>query len=204
MDIINIAELLSAYAALMTVTLAVAELASRSKAKKAEIAIEIYSDYLNAIQQLEYIVGSAGSLSQKCSELSKSELKSYAKTHIVSKDLISLVHKIEKDSIKYFGSKFKSNNEAKQIIELSGYTTNIIILVNTFYQAILDNDNISADSIRTKYQYILDSYQNKVNLLEAARIYLSSNLKKTKDSSNFYLLFLAIAEIAFLALCMIL
>lgn len=204
MDIINIAELLSAYAALMTVTLAVAELASRSKTKKAEKAIEIYSDYLNIVQQLDYIIGSAGSLVKKGSGLTNVERKSYAKTHMASKDLVSLVYKVEKESIKSFGSKSKNKEDVKNIIEISGFIANIITSTNTFYQAILDDDNISEESIRLNYQVLFDSYQEKVDLLGVASVYLSSKLKETKESSNLYLFFLAIVELIFLALCIIL
>ena len=56
MNIQIFAEILSAYAAIITVVLAVSELSARSKAKKADAAIEIYADFLFVIQQLQYAV----------------------------------------------------------------------------------------------------------------------------------------------------
>ena len=60
-NIVNLAELVSAVAALITVGLAFTELLSRSKAKKAAMAMDLYAEFLFVRQQVTVAMGVAKS-----------------------------------------------------------------------------------------------------------------------------------------------
>ncbi len=201
----QVADILSSFAAFVTVCLAIRELSSRSKAKRAEESIEIYADYLNLIQQTEYIVRTAGSLSEKIKDLSRDEIKAYAITHMVSDELISSVQSLQKKCIKSFGSEKKNVSVSKEIIDLLGAISNIFVSINTFYQAIADDKNYSTDCnlIKQRYKYIIESYKKVEETIESVKEFLMERVKKTKFSSDSYFISLIIASAAFILLCII-
>ena len=99
MSIVYFTDFLSAFAACATVCLAVMELISRNKVKKATDAIEIYADYLHTIQYMNYAIKSLEKLLKRFDSIDKVEMSSYAKTHVVNDAMFNLIDKIEKNSI---------------------------------------------------------------------------------------------------------
>lgn len=205
MNIVEIAEFVSAFAALMTVSLATIELSARSKTKKAEDAISIYSDYLHIKQQLDYYVNSTHTFTDNISKYEAIELCTFAQTHIIPKSLFDMVCNIEKQSICNFDYSSKSGkSNSTHILNFSSQTNNLMISVNTFYKAYLNDPNCSAESISNNQAHIDDLYKEAYDTVEQTGEMLRGNLKKLHNHSNTYLAFLFLAGLFFLAACFIL
>ena len=202
MNIIEVAEFLSAYAALMTVFLAFAELSSRAKTKKADTAMSIYADYLYVAQQISYLMGSAESFSEKCGNLTAEQMKAYAKTHMAEKSLFGMIHRIENESVSGFNYQTEEGKSNSQVIlSYVGQANNLLTFLNTFYQSVLDEPNPDAEFIRQTYAQLEHRYNNETLASVAAGELLKRNLKKLRNNSNAYLICLFVAGFVLLVLC---
>ena len=202
MNITDVAELLSALAAFLTVALAFVELFSRSRIKKADTAIDIYADFLHLVQQLQFAQRTAATFAEKCTALSPTERISYAKTHIITPETLTLMQKFEKDCISnfdYTSDVGKTNSSA--ILEFTSAATSFAVSVNTYYQFILDGKDYSTELIRAHRKNVDLSYDKLNSSLETAGELLRRNLKKTHNTSTLYLIVLLSCAAVFTALC---
>ena len=200
MEIVEIAEFLSAFAAFMTVCFAIVELSARSKAKKADEAIEVYANLLFVCQQIDYIVGSAESFTRKCATISEKERRSYAKTHLPNPALDALIHNIEKESIcnfNYTSEEGRANSAI--ILEFTQSALHTLITANTFYQTITDHEQYPLSSITQNCAELKAAHTELLQITNNAQDILRKRLKKVHNSSNIYLISLGIASIFFFA-----
>jgi hypothetical protein len=205
MSIIEIAEYLSAFAAFLTGSLAVVELALRRRVKDAEKAMESYADYLSVNQQIKYLESSARSFSEQCHTLDYKERQAYAKTHMPKPELFRLIRSIEKECIT--GGNFdnvEGRKNAMTIMEISGEASNFLVTLQTFYRVILDQDSYSVETIREKFELVSMSYQRLLPLAKNTERMLRKNLKEVHTSSNAYLLAMALSTLFFLCISFIL
>lgn len=200
-----IAELVSAIAAVTTVGLASIELYSRSKAKKAEMAMDIYSRYLFVAQQMEYAVENVKMLSQNAVNMSISECKAFAKTHLPDASLVTEVREIEVSSVK--NSDFiheEGKVHSQQIMDFTGKAMNLFVTINTFYTMVVENDTITTEEIAEKAKRVLVMYEQMTEILASAGVLLHKNLRKLSNHSNIYLVALLVLAAVFLGICLFL
>lgn len=205
MNVIEIAEYLSAFAAFLTGSLAIVELALRRRVKDAETAMESYANYLSLNQQIKYLESSARSFSEQCHTLNNKERQAYAKTHMPRPELFRLIHAVEKECI--IGSNLndvEGRKNAITVMDIGAEASNFLVTLQTFYRAILNQDDYSVESIRQRFELVLTSYQRVVPLAKNAERLLRKNLKKVHTSSNAYLLAMALSALFFLVISYIL
>lgn len=205
MEVIEIAELISAIATFFTVCLAIIELASRRRLKNAEEAIEAYTNYLIAEQQIKYLVSSALTFKEKCDKTNNKECKSYARAHIPDSSLLSLIQSVEKESITTFDSnKDEGKLNSIVVLEAAGAASNVVTAVSTFYQVILDNDTYQEKSVDKAFNIINDLNDKMTSLNLKVEEVLRKNLKNIHKSSNIYIITLVCFSLVFLSICIVL
>lgn len=197
----DIAELLSAFAAFITVGLAAIELYSRRKSNNADIAIETYSDYLFVEQQICYAVSSATRFAQDAGK-AITELVPYASTHVIDQSLRDKIYEIQKNSIccsNYNSAAGKRN--ASAIMECAGASLDLITMINTFYTTIAAG-NVTVEWINENVSYIIDGFEVVKEKSRDVVPILNSHVKKYHNFSNFYLIGLFIAMAVFMVICL--
>lgn len=204
MDVLGMAEFASAFAAFVTVNLAIAELVSRRRMKNAEEAIQAYANFLLAQQEIENLVGSAQSFYTKGGELSDQERRSYAKAHMPKDSLLQMLQSIAKESITAFECDKKNGKEnAKIILDLTENATNVVLAVKTFYQAVIEQENSSFGSGDKVYLLILQAHEKMDCLNKRAAAVLRDNLKSVNKTSSIYVGSLILSSILFLCICFV-
>lgn len=205
MSLAEIAEILSAFAAFFTVSLAVVELSSRKKIKKADVAMDMYAEFLYIIQQYNYALGNAEALSSKYARMTLTERQSFAKTHLIPKEIFAYIQTFEQSCLCNFDFTTKDAKEnSTQILEFSGKIHNFLTSVNTFYQTVLEDESYSAESVKNNTEYLVKEYNAILTNSDITGNILRKNLKKTHDFSNIYLLCLIVASAAFFIISSIL
>lgn len=200
-----IAELLSAVAAFITVGLAIIELANRSKAKKADVAIVIYSNYLFAAQQIGYMVSNVETLAGNCKNMSVGDQKAFAKAHLIDPSLPAVLQKIENE----FVSNTNYNTEEGKrnsimILNYTGSASNLILTVNTFYTMLIENESMPPEQIINYYDRIKATYAQINTTAPDVEEMLRKNLKTLHNHSNIYIVSLFVATVLFLLVCLFL
>lgn len=204
MNIQIFAEILSAYAAIITVVLAVSELSARSKAKKADAAIEIYADFLFVIQQLQYAVANVKTLCEKRS-LSLEEKQAFAKAHFIDSTLTSKAEHVETASITCFNyTAEEGRNNSKHVVDFIGQANNLIATINTFYSTVEKQSSLDSEWFESRYDIIVTMFKELKCSEEKCNLILKKNLKTYKNSSIVYLVTLLLISFVFLAICVIL
>ena len=204
-DIANIAELVSAFAAFLTVGLAFVELSTRSKAKKADLAMDIYSDFLHIKQQLEYAVENVRSYVHNIDRCSEAELIAFVQTHAVDPSVFSIIQKLTKESISSFDClSAKGKDNSKLIIDFSGGVTDLLLFINAFFKANAHGGPYDIEKIQKSYQHVSSTYQKLLPGIDIAGDVLKSNLKKTHSNSKLYLTVLIITAVILLFICFVL
>ncbi len=205
MNIIEIAEIISAFATFLTVCLAVIELVSRRRLKNAEEAIEAYANYLIAEQQISYLVCSAFALIEKCDKTKYQEYKSYATSHMPDSSLVFLIQSVEKESITTFDSnKASGKSKSKVILDAAGAASDVVAAVRTLYQTILDHDEYPSEAIYDACELIKTSSAKLDSLNSKAEKVLNQNLKDINKSSKSYIISLVCISLFFFCVCVIL
>ena len=205
MNLAEIAEVLSAFAAFFTVSLAVVELSSRKKIKKADVAMDMYAEFLYIIQQYNYALGNAEALASKYDRMSLTERQSFARTHIIPNDIFIYIQNFEQNCLCNFDFTAKDSKEkSTQILEFSGKIHNFLTSINTFYQTVLEDESYSAESVKYNTEYLIREYNSILTNSDITGDILRKNLKKTHDFSNAYLLGLIIASAVFFVVSSIL
>ncbi len=203
--IADIAELLSAFAAILTVGLAFIELTFRSKAKRADIAMNIYADFLYTKQQLAYAVGSVQSFARNVGRCSETVLISFCRTHAIDPSIFTTIHTLTKESITNAERLTqKEKTRSKLVLDLSGKTTDLLLYINAFFQAYAAGGPYDSADIEKSCQHVTATYEELLPQLEAAGSVLKTNLKKMHSSSNLYISVLLVAAVVLLGICFLL
>ena len=201
MNVQVIAELLSALAAFVTVGMACIELYSRSSSKKAETAIDVYAEFLFIVQQLKYAVRSIDKLIENLGTLTVEEIKAFAKTHIIDAELISKIQKIENTSIKNINYKKEQGKvNSQQILDFIGNAINLIVIINTFYTMVIENESIEFENLKEKTTNVWNEYNKMNDSLKQTEKILNKNLKKLHNNSNIYICLLFALSAGFILL----
>ena len=196
------AEILSAYAAIITVALAISELSARSKAKKADVAIEIYANFLFIIQQLQYAVENVVRLCKECSVLTTTEQQSFAKTHYIDSSLASKAEHVETAAITCFNyTTEEGKNNSKLIIDFIGKANNLISIINTFYSTVENHTLLDEEWFNSRCTIVLNMFDELKYLEESCNSLLKKNLKTYHNSSIVYLVTLLLISLIFVAIC---
>ncbi len=211
MDIFNIetladfAELVSAVAAILTVILAAIELYNRGKDKRAEVSMDIYSDFLLVKQQLQYAVDNVKSFSRNVTRCTDAELTAFVRAHHISPSVFTTIQKLSKQSISSFDC-LKAEGKAMSILilDMSIDITDLLLYINTFFQANAHGGPYDAEKIKGRCQYVLATHQKLLPTLDAVGENLKKNLKKTRSRSNNYLIILFVVLALLLFICAIL
>ena len=204
-NIADIAELMSALAAILTVGLAFVELSTRSKAKKADMAMSIYSDYLHIKQQLQYAVENVGSYAKNIQRCSPAELTAFVQTHSVDSSVFTLLHTLSKESISSFEClKDEGKNNSKIVLDFCTGVTDLLLYINTFFKSNAQSAPCDIQRIEQSHQYVLSAYEKLLPNVDAAGEILNKNLIKTHSRSRLYLAVLLVAAVVFLFLCLVL
>ena len=205
MNIVNMAEFLSAFAAFITVCLTATELSSRRRLKKAEDAIKSYSKYLIIDQQTRQLITGIHSFMNNFHNLTHMERQSYAKSHLPDPAVLQLILSVVDESITNFNYNSKIGKTSSQtILDASSLTMSLIESITTFYQAILDHENYPVSSIERNYKFIADACKQLPHLNYDAEKILRQNLKTVSRSSTIYILSLIFFSVFFLFICFIL
>lgn len=204
-DIQAVAELLSALAAFVTIGLACIELYTRSNAKKAENAIEIYSEYLFVVQQLEYAVKNIENLEHNCKNLTTKEINAFVQNHKLDISLIHKIQKIENMSIMgYDYTKDEGQMNSQLILEFTGMTVNLINTINTFYTFLTETVENHTDWINKNAIRVYNGFEIASDTIKVTGDLLKQNLKKSHNMSNAYIVLLFTLSAIFLLICFLL
>lgn len=205
MNLVDFAQLLSAVAACLTVILAFIELSSRSKLKRADVAMDMYADFLNITQRLNYIQNGVSAFVSNYHHLTKEERLAYAKSHLPDEELYSLIQKFERDCVSSFEAKKDgSKKDGSYIIEHSGIASNVLLMVKTIYQHELDGGIYTEEKLSDRLGRV-NKYFEELNCHESVILaLLFKNVKKCHNTSNIYLITLICSAIIFLLVCMLL
>ncbi|MBQ9929629.1 MAG: hypothetical protein IJO72_02480 [Oscillospiraceae bacterium] len=211
MDIFNIetladfAELVSAVAAILTVILAAIELYNRGKDKRAEVSMDIYSDFLLVKQQLQYAADNVKSFSRNVSHCTDAELTAFVRAHHISPSVFTTIQKLSKQSISSFDClKAEGKETSTLILNLSIDVTDLLLYINTFFQANAHGGPYDAEKIDGRSQYVASTYQKLLPALDVVGETLHKNLIKTRGRSNTYLTVLFVVLALLLFICAIL
>lgn len=201
-SITDVAELISAFAAILTVGLAFVELSSRSKAKKADLAMDIYSDYLHIKQQLIYAVENVGSYAQNIAAYTELELSAFVQTHNIDSSVFATIQKLSKESISSFEClKDEGKRNSKLILDFCAGVTDLLLYINAFFKANSHGGPYDIEKIKKSHRYVLTTYQKLIPSIDTAGETLNKNLIKTHSRSNLYLATLFLAAVVCLLIC---
>ncbi len=195
------AEIISAWAAFVTVCIAVIELYNRIRTKKAESAMKIFADYLFIEQQLNYNIASVGSLVENCRKITFDEVQVFAKQHLFDTRIIQQVEKIESDYISNTNlKKFEGKHYAETTLKFTGEALNIMRNVNSFYMVLVKGDVLSVDWIEKNGKKICSDFEKMSELTKQAGNLFHKNLKKQYNFTKICGLILFVLSIIFIAI----
>lgn len=150
------AEIISAWAAFVTVCVAIMELYNRIRTKKAESAMKIFADYLFIEQQLNYNIASVNSLVENCRKITFDEIKVFAKQHLFDTRIIQQVEKIERDYISNTNlKKLEGRRNAKVTLRFTGESLNIMRNFIWFWLKEMACRSIGMKKMARKYVLIM-------------------------------------------------
>lgn len=198
MDLQLAAELISAFAALVTVVMAVMELYSRGSSKKAENAVDVYAEYLYIAQQLEYSICNIEKLIESADSMKDEEIKAFVQTHILGDDFLVKLQKIENTSIKTFNyTKDIGRKNSKSILTYTGDAINLRASINTFFISIADSNKVSRERIAEIAPRIIKEYTDMRDTSAEAGEILKNNLKTWNKMSLAYVVLLFALSLLF-------
>ena len=194
------AEIISAWAAFVTVCVAIMELYNRIRTKKAESAMKIFADYLFIEQQLNYNIASVNSLVENCRKITFDEIQVFAKQHLFDTRIIQQVEKIERDYISNTNlKKLEGRRNAKVTLRFTGESLNIMRNVNSFYMVLVKGDGLSVDWVEENGKKICADYDKMSALTKQAGKLFHENLKEQYNFTKIFGLFLFVLSIIFIA-----
>lgn len=204
MNFSEIAELIGAFAAFVTLGMAVVELILRNRIKKAEEAMDMYANYLIAEQQVKYVVENALSFIDKLINMTDfrkkvNDCKAYAKAHMPDTSLVSLLQTVEKEGITVFDK--KQTDQPKRVLEAIGVTTNLVTVVSTFYQTILDKSGYEYSDLRHARELIEQELKSFEENNQAVKVILAGEVKTPKRSAWTYVLVFFALTVLFVLAC---
>ena len=198
MDLQLAAELISSFAALVTVVMAVMELYSRGSSKKAENAVDVYAEYLYIDQQLEYSICNIEKLIKAANSLKDEEIKAFVQTHVLGDDFLMKLQKIENISIKTFNyTKEIGKKNSKSILTYTGNAINLRASINTFFISIAGSNEVSRERIAEIAPKIIKEYADMRDTSAEAGEILKNNLKTWNKMSLAYVVLLFALSLLF-------
>ena len=201
MNVVNLAELVSAVAALITVGLAFTELLSRSKAKKAAMAMDLYAEFLFARQQTKSAMGAVKSFVNHYATATPEELSSFAQAHRVHPEVFATLEKVTKEGVSSFDCFSKQGKQYSTVImECTGNLQSLLSQINTFLKAYGDDRVRDAVKVQAAYEQIEELHRQVCADMESATVILKENLKKTNRYSEWYLIILFFIIVALLTI----
>lgn len=204
MKIVEIAELISALAALFTVSLAVFELANRKKLNSAAVAMDTYADFLHIKQITECALGSLESLANHAAALDTVELKAYARKHMLDPKDMALVPALEKRFVTNLNPlKDESQKVSKLAMELSSRISQLLANINTVYQLMLEQDTCPVELVKSHYDRLSAEYRQMAPDVTVAGRYLHDNLTQTHRNENMHLFVLFALSFIFIIICLL-
>ena len=200
-NIVNLAELVSAVAALITVGLAFTELISRGKAKKAAMAMDLYAEFLFARQQTSSAIGAAKSFTNHYATASAEELATFAAMNRVRPEVFAALEKVTKEGISSFDCFSKQGKQYSTVImECTGSLQSLLNQANTFLQAYAADEVRDTAKVQAAYEQIEEMHRQAYAKMESAAVILKDNLKRTNRYSEWYLIILFVIIVALLTI----
>ena len=200
-NVVDLAELVSATAALITVGLAFTELVSRGKAKKAAMAMDLYAEFLFVRQQAKSAVGAANSFTNHYSAATAEELAAFAEANLVRPEVFAALEKVTKEGVSSFDCFSKQGKQYSTVVmECTGSLQSLLNQVNTFLQAYAADEERDEAKVQAAYEQIEAMHRQVHANLESAAAILKENLKKTNRYSEWYLIILFAIIVALLTI----
>lgn len=147
-------EMISAIVAIITLVLALIELAFRSAGNRAEAMAVLYSKYLYIIQQIEWSLLSIDNM-RKNREIDD-HLIAYVRVHMVGQHMLDSIHEIEELAVTSVGS--KDSTFVLKAMEFGGTAQSVITSINQFYQNIIEGTAYTESEIEAKYGELLAGF----------------------------------------------
>lgn len=200
-NVVDLAELVSAVAALITVGLAFTELVSRSRAKKAAMAMDLYAEFLFVRQQARSAIGAAKSFARNSTTATAEVLASFAKVHEVPPEVFAALERVTKEGVSCFDCFSEKGKEySTAIMDFTGNIGSLLRQINTYLRAYSAEDTRDAAAIQQACEQLEERYAQVHAQMDTANVILKDNLKKTNRYSEWYLVILFLIIVVLLTI----
>lgn len=200
-NVVNLAELVSAVAALITVGLAFTELLSRSKTKKAAMAMDLYAEFLFVRQQVKTAMGVAKSFASHYGTATDEELVSFAQANKVPQEVFTALEKVTKEGVSSFDCFSKKGKQYSTVImECTGSIQSLLRHVNAYLEAYSTDKTRNEAKVQAAYEEMVEKHHQVYANMESASLILKDNLQKTNRYSEWYLIILFIVIVTLLTI----
>lgn len=129
-------KIIGAFCTSLSVVLAIFELYTRNRSKKAEKIIDMYSNFILIDIMLKSLMTKMNMLKSECDDFRIEDFHSFAKTNMIDKSFISKLQFIENGYLNVRDNS-KNRNDRYYVLEYIGLILSIFTNINTFYSSIL-------------------------------------------------------------------